>query len=79
MRVQQIKCLEGAVLGLMEGDQDRQDLAEGQAAGALPAPLAAGQELALPSRQKRLAEIIHITEDSFEIDHGGSPGDQDGS
>jgi hypothetical protein len=34
--------------------------------------------LALPSRQKRLADIIDITEHGFNIDHGGSPGDQDG-
>lgn len=76
-QVQPVKRLEAPVLGLMEDDQNRQDLAEGQTVGALPAPLAAGQELTLPSRQKNLTEIIHITEDGFKIDHGGSPGGQD--
>nr|WP_041447014.1 hypothetical protein [Thiocystis violascens] len=73
-QVQQVERLEGAVLGLVEDDQNHQDFAECQPAGALPTPLSLGEELAVPVRQKLLAEIIHITEHCFKIDHGGARG-----
>jgi hypothetical protein len=70
--MEQIKCLEVTVLRLMKGDQDRHALAERQAAGPLPLALAAGEELAMPRREERPAELINITEQRVKIDHGGS-------
>ena len=70
--MEQITCLDVTVLRRMTGDQDRHDLAERQAAGLLPLVLTAGEELAMPSREERLADIIDITEQRVEIDHGGS-------
>jgi 16S rRNA (adenine1518-N6/adenine1519-N6)-dimethyltransferase len=39
---------------------------------ACKSSLTAGHELAMPSQEERLADIIDSTEDSFKIDHGGS-------
>jgi len=48
--MQQVKGLAIAVLGLMEIEEKRHDLPEGQPAGAPPFSFAAGQELAMPGR-----------------------------
>jgi hypothetical protein len=57
----------------MESDPERQDLTEHQATGTLTPMLAAGDPLAMPSRKKLPANIIHVTEQLFST-QGGGPG-----
>lgn len=64
-QMQQVIRLEVAVLGLMELDQNRQDLAEGQPRGPLPLPCTIRQELAMPSREEQSAEIINVAKEVF--------------
>jgi hypothetical protein len=63
--MQQVKSLEIAVLSLMEIDENRHDLPEGQPAGPLPFPFAAGQELAMPGGQEQPAEILDVAVQIF--------------
>jgi len=63
--MQQVKGFEVALLGLMEIDQNRHDLAEGQPRGTLPLARAAGQELAMPGGQEQPAEIIDVAVQVF--------------
>jgi len=64
-QVPQVKGFEVAVLGLMEIDQNRHDLAKGQSRGSLPLARAVRQELAMPSREKLPAEIIDVAKEVF--------------
>ncbi len=61
-RTREIKPLEGAVVGWMEGDQDRQDLTEHPATATLTPTLAAGD--AKPEDTPGNI-IIHVTEQFF--------------
>ena len=64
-QVQQVKGFEIAVLGLMEIDQNRHDLAEGQPRGPPPLARAIGQQLAMPGGQEQPAEIINVAKEVF--------------
>ena len=57
-----VEGFEGAILRVMEGDQNRHDLAQTELAGTLAAVLPMGDELLPPARQKGNTEIIDITE-----------------
>ena len=64
-QMQQVKRLEVAVLGLMEIDQNRHDLAEGQPRGPPALARAVRQEWAMPGREEQPAEIINVAKKLF--------------
>jgi len=70
--VPEVEVLERAVVGGVEEDQDRHDLAQAHAAGAVAVGLAVLQESASPLRLEGDGELVQVVEQCDDV-HGRPP------